>query len=137
MQAETLQLTSQIVSAFVSHNPLPTDQLQALIREVYNTLAEPAGPAPVVEVPQEPAVNPRKSVFPAHIVCLDCGEEMTMLKRHIMTSHGLTVEAYKAKWGLPYDYPMVAPDYAKVRSNLAKDIGLGKTRGPKKAKRAK
>lgn len=137
VQAETLQLTTQIVSAFVSHNPLPIDQLQTLIREVYNSLAEPAGPAPVIEVPQEPAVNPRKSVFSDHLICLDCGKQATMLKRHIMTAHGLTIEAYKTKWGLPHDYPMVAPDYAKTRSDLAKDMGLGRARGAKKAKRAK
>ena len=137
MQEETLALTAHIVSAFVSHNPLPTEQLQSLIREVYNTLAEPAGSAPVIEAPQEPAVHPRKSVFPDHIVCLDCGKQMTMLKRHLMTEHDLTVDAYRAKWGLPYDYPMVAPEYAETRSELAKKMGLGLSRAPKKTKRQK
>ncbi len=119
-----LGLTAQIVSAHVSNNSVPPDSLPALIQEVYKTLAyvgkEPAQP----ERPQ-PAVPVKKSVFADHIICLEDGRRLKVLKRHLKTAYGLTPEQYRDRWGLPPDYPMVAPDYAQHRSSLAKQIGLG------------
>ncbi|HUN39742.1 MAG TPA: MucR family transcriptional regulator [Acetobacteraceae bacterium] len=122
-----LALTAQIVSAHVAKNPVETDRLPELIREVYRTLAG------VVEEPAEtarpkPAVPATKSVFADYIVCLEDGKKMKMLKRHLMTDHKLTPEQYRARWGLPSTYPMVAANYAKTRSALAKKIGLGQKR---------
>ena len=124
MTDEVLGLTAQIVSAHVAKNAVAVEELPGLIREVYRTLA---GVNEVV-VPEEapkPAVAVTKSVFPDYIVCLEDGKQMTMLKRHLMTEHNLTVEQYRAKWNLPPNYPMVAPNYAQHRSSLAKKIGLG------------
>ena len=125
--ADVLGLTAQIVAAHVSNNAVPPEALPSLIQEVYRTLSgvgkEPAQP----ERPQ-PAVPVKKSVFADHIVCLEDGKKLKMLKRHLKTSYNLTPEQYRDRWGLPPDYPMVAPNYAKQRSKLAKDIGLG-TRG--------
>jgi predicted transcriptional regulator len=85
-------------------------------------------PAPVAESAAKPAVPATKSVFPAYVVCMECGKKMTMLKRHLMTEHGLTTDQYRTKYSLPGTYPMVAPDYAQTRSSLAKQMGLGKSR---------
>jgi predicted transcriptional regulator len=119
-----LGLTAQIVSAHVSNNSVSPDSLPSLIQEVYKTLSgvgkEPAQP----ERPQ-PAVPVKKSVFSDHIVCLEDGKKLKMLKRHLKTSYNLTPEQYRERWGLAPDYPMVAPAYAKHRSSLAKKIGLG------------
>jgi len=119
-----LGLTAQIVSAHVSNNAVSSDALPSLIQSVYRTLSgvgqEPAQP----ERPQ-PAVPVKKSVFHDHIVCLEDGKKLKMLKRHLRTAYGLTPEQYREKWGLPADYPMVAPNYAKKRSSLARQIGLG------------
>src|SRR3954465_8030254 len=119
-----LGLTAQIVSAHVSNNSVSPDALPSLIQEVYKTLAgvgkEPAQP----DKPQ-PAVPVKKSVFPDHIVCLEDGKKLKMLKRHLKTAYNMTPEQYRDRWGLPPDYPMVAPNYAKHRSSLAKKIGLG------------
>jgi predicted transcriptional regulator len=119
-----LGLTAQIVSAHVSNNAVSPDALLSLIQEVYKTLAgvgkEPAQP----ERPQ-PAVPIKKSVFRDHIVCLEDGKKLKMLKRHLMTAYRMTPEQYRERWGLGPSYPMVAPDYAKQRSSLAKKIGLG------------
>jgi predicted transcriptional regulator len=120
----------------VTKNTVPVEELPALIREVYKTLLTVGeAPAPVEEL--KPAVAVTKSVFPDHIVCLEDGKEMTMLKRHLMTEHNLTVDQYRTKWGLPSNYPMVAPNYAETRSSLAKKMGLGRSRTvvPKKAAR--
>lgn len=127
--ASVLGLTAQIVSAHVSNNAVTPDALPSLINEVYKTLAgvgkEPAQP----ERPQ-PAVPIKKSVFNDHIVCLEDGKKLKMLKRHLKTAYNLTPEQYRERWSLGPDYPMVAPDYAKHRSSLAKQIGLGtKPRG--------
>ena len=95
-----------------------------LIQEVYRTLAE-VGKEPVVPDKQQPAVPVKKSVFPDHIICLEDGKKLKMLKRHLKTSYNMTPEQYREKWQLPPDYPMVAPNYARHRSSLAKKIGLG------------
>ncbi len=122
--SSVLGLTAQIVSAHVANNAVAPDALPGLIQQVYKTLAgigkEPASP----ERPQ-PAVPVRKSVFHDHIVCLEDGKKLKMLKRHLKTAYSMTPEQYRERWGLSPDFPMVAPDYAKHRSTLAKQIGLG------------
>ena len=122
--ATVLGLTAQIVSAHVSNNSVSPDALPSLIQEVYKTLA---GVGQDV-LPQErpaPAVPIKKSVFPDHIVCLVDGKKLKMLKRHLKTAYDMTPEQYRERWGLPPEYPMVAPNYARHRSSLAKKIGLG------------
>jgi predicted transcriptional regulator len=133
MSDDVLGLTAQIVSAHVTKNAVPVEELPALIREVYKTLST-VGEAPAPVEALKPAVAVTKSVFPDHIVCLEDGKQMTMLKRHLMTEHNLTVDQYRTKWGLPSNYPMVAPNYAETRSSLAKKMGLGRSRtvAPKK-----
>jgi predicted transcriptional regulator len=121
---ELLGLAAEIVSAHVSHNTVAADQLSRLIQQVFNALAtaEQAANAPSRA---KPAVAVKRSVFADHMVCLDCGKSLTMLKRHLMTDHKLTPEQYRQRWELPFSYPLVAPNYAKLRSTLAKKIGLG------------
>lgn len=126
---DVLGLTAQIVSAHVSNNSVSTDALPALIQDIYRTLASIGQGEPVVEK-QQPAVPVKKSVYADHIVCLEDGKKLKMLKRHLKTAYNMTPDQYRDKWGLPPDYPMVAPNYAKHRSSLAKKIGLGtKPRG--------
>lgn len=127
MDEKVLALAAQIVSAHAGNNVVPTEQLPELIRQVHHALAT-VGQHSADPVKAEPAVPVKKSVFGNHIVCLECGKHFSMLKRHIMTDHNLTVPQYRAKWELPSSYPLVAPDYAKVRSALAKKIGLGQKR---------
>jgi len=136
MAEDVLGLTAQIVSAHVKKNAVSVEDLPSLIREVYKTLVTVGDAAPVQEAVR-PAVPATKSVFPDHMVCLVCGKQMTMLKRHLMTEHSLTVDQYRAKFTLPPSYPMVAPNYAATRSSLAKEMGLGRSRtvAPKKAAR--
>lgn len=123
--SDFLSLTAQIVSAHVAHNSVPASGLPALIQDVYRTLASIQGaPAAAAKRP-DPAVSIAKSVTPEYIICLEDGKKLKMLKRHLKTSFNLTPEQYRERWGLPTDYPMVAPRYAKQRSNLAKKIGLG------------
>jgi predicted transcriptional regulator len=120
-----LGLTAQIVSAHAASNEVEASALPAAIRAVYDTLANiDTAPAAPVERAQ-PAVPIRKSVFPDYIVCLEDGKHLKMLKRHLSTSYNLTPEQYREKWGLDISYPMVAPNYAERRSELAKQIGLG------------
>jgi predicted transcriptional regulator len=126
-RAQVLGLTAQIVSAHVSHNAIPSDALSGLIQSVFRTLSTVGVDAPVPDKPQ-PAVPVKKSVFPDHIVCLEDGKKLKMLKRHLQTSYQMTPEQYRERWGLPADYPMVAPNYAERRSSLAKKIGLGRKR---------
>ncbi|MBT3552078.1 MAG: MucR family transcriptional regulator [Rhodospirillaceae bacterium] len=126
---ELLELTTEIVSAHVSNNSLAVGDLPQLIQDVYRTLSNVGGAEGATERPQ-PAVSVKKSVTPDYIVCLEDGKKLKMLKRHLKTSYNLTPEEYRDRWGLPRDYPMVAPNYAKHRSALAKKIGLGtKSRG--------
>jgi predicted transcriptional regulator len=125
MSDQILSLAAQIVSAHVTHNAVPAEGLPALIQSVYSTLSRVD--SPVVEAEKlQPAVPVKKSVFPDYVVCLEDGKKLKMLKRHLQTHYSLTPEQYREKWGLPYDYPMVAPNYAEKRSALAKSIGLGR-----------
>ena len=125
MSDQLLSLAAQIVSAHVGHNAVPVEDLPALIKSVYATLVQPEAQTPEPEK-REPAVPIKKSVFADHIVCLEDGKKLKMLKRHLHTSYGLTPEQYRVKWGLPANYPMVAPNYAEKRSELAKAFGLGR-----------
>ncbi len=129
--ADVLGLTAQIVSAHVSNNSVTPDALPALIQDVYRTLSSVGREAATPDKLQ-PAVPVKKSVFPDHIVCLEDGKKLKMLKRHLKTAYNMTPEQYRERWNLPSDYPMVAPNYARHRSTLAKKIGLGtKPRGRK------
>jgi predicted transcriptional regulator len=123
--SELLALTTNIVAAHVSNNSVAVADLPRLIREVHDTLAHVgAGGGREPERPT-PAVPIKKSVTPDHIVCLEDGKKLKMLKRHLKTAYNMSPEEYRERWGLPADYPMVAPNYAKQRSKLAKQIGLG------------
>src|SRR3954447_21892822 len=125
-----LQLAADIVSAFVSNNSVPATDLPALIGNVHDALNRVASGSTqqAVEEPKAPAVPIRKSVQPDYIVCLDDGKRFKSLKRHLRTVYNLTPDQYRTKWGLAADYPMVAPNYAATRSELAKRLGLGQQR---------
>jgi predicted transcriptional regulator len=123
--AELLKLTAEIVAAHVSNNTLTAAELPQLISQVHSSLSD-TGKASSAEERPAPAVPVKKSVLADYIVCLEDGKKLKMLKRHLKTSYDLTPEQYRERWGLPSDYPMVAPNYAKRRSALAKEIGLGK-----------
>src|SRR6478736_2834919 len=120
-----LELAAEIISAHVSNNVVQTDQLPKLIQQVFNSLSDIELKSAAPSRP-EPAVAVKKSVRSDRIICLDCGKQFSMLKRHLRTDHQLTPEQYRQRWGLPLSYPVVAPNYAKVRSALAKKIGLGR-----------
>lgn len=120
-----ISLTAEIVAAHVSNNSVPVDDLPALISNVHNALAGLDGSMPSAAQKQEPKVSIRASVKPDYLICLEDGKKLKMLKRHLMTHYNLTPEQYRAKWNLPADYPMVAPNYAEQRRMLAKKIGLG------------
>ncbi|MEY4055291.1 MAG: hypothetical protein RL519_626 [Pseudomonadota bacterium] len=136
---ETLiTLTSDIVAAHVSNNPVSVDDVPMLISKVYGALAGLGQAiAPIEEEVLKPAVSVRASVKPDHIVCLEDGVKLKMLKRHLMTHYNMTPEQYRARWNLPADYPMVAPDYAEKRRELAKKIGLGRKPGQKRGRKPK
>lgn len=124
-----IELTADIVAAYVANNQLDGVQLADLIGSVHDSLTRlTTGVAEVVAEPQQPAVPVKRSVTPDYIVCLEDGKKFKSLKRHLRTSYDLTPEQYRAKWGLPSDYPMVAPNYAASRSALAKSMGLGQQR---------
>lgn len=126
---ETLiALTADIVSAHVSNNSVAVSDLPLLIQNVHDALSSLGDELVEPEVKQEPAVSVRASIRPDYIVCLEDGKKLKMLKRHLMTHYQLTPEQYRAKWNLPADYPMVAPNYAEQRRSLAKKIGLGTKR---------
>jgi predicted transcriptional regulator len=126
---ELLELTTEIVSAHVSNNTLPVNELPQLIQDVYRTLSSVGG-APITTERPQPAVPIKKSVTAEYIICLEDGKKLKMLKRHLKTAYDMTPDEYRERWGLARDYPMVAPNYAKHRSSLAKKIGLGtKSRG--------
>lgn len=122
-----LRLACQIVSAYVSNNSVAADELPQVIRTVHNTLGalQQDGAAPLSDEPV-PAVPIKKSIGTDHLVCLEDGKKLKMLKRYLRSQFGMTPEEYRTKWGLPADYPMVAPNYAAQRSRLAKEIGLGR-----------
>ncbi len=125
-KTELLTLTTEVVAAYVGNNAVAVDQIPSLIKEVHQALVSlgSEGDQPTLT----PAVPIKKSIRKATIVCLECGQSGKMLKRHLSTAHGLGVNEYRERWKLPADYPLVAPNYAAVRSELAKKIGLGRKR---------
>ena len=124
-----LKMTAEIVSAYLRNNVLPASQVPEIIRSVFETLHGLENKqSPEEQVQQKPAVPIRRSVRPDHIICLEDGKKLKMLKRYLRTTYDMTPEQYRAKWDLPPDYPMVAPNYAAQRSEFAKKIGLGKSR---------
>lgn len=121
---DALELTTEIVSAYVSNNPVQSSELANLIRNVHSTLQGLAGEdKPVVDA--KPAIPVKKSVTDDYIICLEDGKKFKSLKRHLRAKYDMTPDEYREKWGLPFDYPMVAPSYARKRSQLAKKMGLG------------
>jgi predicted transcriptional regulator len=128
MTETLITLTADIVSAHVSNNSVAVADVPGLIQNVHGALTQLGLNTPEPEVKQEPAVSIRSSVKPDYIVCLEDGKKLKMLKRHLMTHYQMTPEQYRAKWNLPADYPMVAPNYAEQRRSLAKKIGLGTRR---------
>jgi predicted transcriptional regulator len=136
--AETLIThTTDIVVSYVSNNSISADEVSGLIQSIYGTLSGLGTDGAGTEVRPDPAVSVRSSVKKDHIICLEDGKKMKMLKRHLMTDHGLTPDEYRSRWGLSSDYPMVAPDYAEKRRELAKKIGLGRKPGQKRGRRKK
>ena len=125
---EIMGLTAQIVAAHVSHNIVPANELPKLFQQIFETLSAIAGIGETSVAPK-PAVSIRKSISPDYIICLEDGKKLKMLKRHLKTSYNITPDEYRMRWGLPSDYPMVAPNYAKQRSKLAKASGLGTKAG--------
>ena len=125
-----VELTADIVAAYVSHHVVPAGDLPSLISDVHSALRNTTAPAPVAVVVEKPKppVPIKKSIEEDHLICLEDGQKFKSLKRHLMTHHNMTPEEYREKWGLPADYPMVAPAYAEARSRLAKEMGLGQRR---------
>ncbi len=138
MKETLITLTSDIVAAHLSHNSVSVDSVPELITSVYGALSALGEEAEPEEVRPEPAVSIRASIKPDYIVCLEDGKKLKMLKRYLRTNFDMTPEEYRARWNLPSDYPMVAPNYAEKRRDLAKKIGLGRKpgtgRGRRKAK---
>ncbi|HVZ19083.1 MAG TPA: MucR family transcriptional regulator [Terriglobales bacterium] len=134
---DLLKLASDIVSAYVSNNPVPAADLPNMIRSVHATLGGLSGEGMNDGIPggHKPAVPVKKSITPDFIICLEDGKKLKMLKRYLRSNYDLTPEEYRAKWGLPADYPMVAPNYAAKRSEFAKKIGLGRSAAPAKRRR--
>ena len=135
MNETLITLTSDIVAAHVSNNNVEVDDVPALISNVYTALSGLGDTAEPEEERPDPAVSVRSSVKKDHIVCLDCGKKMKMLKRHLSTEHDMSPEEYRQRWDLSSDYPMVAPAYAETRRDLAKKIGLGRKPGQKRGRR--
>ncbi len=138
-RSELLEMTADIVSAYVGNNSVSATDLPALIANIHAALSQVTGGVVEVEPePKEPAVPVRKSISPDFLICLEDGRKFKSLKRHLRTKYDMSPEEYRAKWNLPKDYPMVAPNYAKARSELAKQMGLGQGgRKPARAARAK
>ena len=130
-KGEILRMTADVVSAYVGNNQLPTTQIPDVINTVFGSLRRLEGVAPPVihSEPRKAAIPVRRSITPDYIVCLEDGKKLKMLKRHLRTVYNLTPEEYRSKWGLPNDYPMVAPNYSRQRSAFAKKIGLGRGNG--------
>jgi predicted transcriptional regulator len=127
--ANYIELTAEIVSAYVSNNAVAAGEIPALIGQVFAALSRVSGkPSDVVSEPLKPAISVKKSITPEHIVCLEDGKKFKSLKRHLRTQYNMTPEQYREKWNLGADYPMVAPNYAAARSQLAKQMGLGQQR---------
>lgn len=128
-QGILVDLTADIVSAYVSHNVIPASDVPTLINDIHGALGTLMGhPAEPPKEDQKPAVPPKKSITPDYLICLEDGKRFKSLKRHLKTHYDLSPEQYREKWGLPSDYPMVAPNYAEARSRLAKEMGLGQRR---------
>jgi predicted transcriptional regulator len=124
-----IELTAEIVSAYVSNNTVPASEIPSLISQVYSALSRVSGKTgDVTTEPLKPAISLKKSITPEYIVCLEDGKKFKSLKRHLRTQYSMTPEQYREKWGLGADYPMVAPNYAAARSQLAKQMGLGQQR---------
>tara|TARA_R110000868_G_scaffold29889_9_gene111053 strand:- start:16385 stop:16831 length:447 start_codon:yes stop_codon:yes gene_type:complete len=128
---EMLQMAVDIVSAYVGNNSIPTTQVPDVISTVFASLNALAETGISAAETLRPAVPVRRSITPDYLICLEDGKKLKMLKRHLRAVYGLSPEEYRTKWGLPADYPMVAPNYAKQRSNFAKQIGLGRKKGEK------
>ena len=137
MKETLITLTSDIVAAHVSNNDVTVDDVPNLITSVFSALSGLGDDEAQEEPRPEPAVTIRSSIKKDHIVCLDCGKKMKMLKRHLSTEHDMTPEEYKARWELPADYPLVAPNYAETRRDLAKKIGLGRKPGSGRGRKKK
>ncbi|HWK47594.1 MAG TPA: MucR family transcriptional regulator [Stellaceae bacterium] len=124
--SQLLRMVTNVVAGYLKKNHVSGTELPELIGAVYLALSQQGGAAPVIqEEPPEPAVAIKRSITPDYLICLEDGKKLKMLKRHLMTAYGMTPDDYRARWGLPPDYPMVAPNYAAQRSILAKEIGLG------------
>lgn len=134
-----VELTAEIVGAYVSNNPVPPVELPGLIGNVHASLVALAagGQQQPVEEAQKPAISIKRSVTDDYIICLEDGKKFKSLKRHLSTHHNMTPDEYRAKWSLPADYPMVAPSYAAARSALAKTMGLGRKKEPEPTPAAK
>ncbi|CAN5519267.1 MucR family transcriptional regulator [soil metagenome] len=125
-QSELIEVTAGLVAAYVSGNTIAASDVPALIRSVHSALASVGGAGEAAfEVSKEPAVSVRRSITPDYLICLEDGRKFKSLKRHLRTKYDLSPEQYRARWDLPKDYPMVAPNYAQARSDLAKQMGLG------------
>ncbi|MBQ1542828.1 MucR family transcriptional regulator [Caulobacter sp. CCUG 60055] len=125
-KSEIIEMTADIVSAYVGNNSVVAGDLPALIQSVHRALSTVSGAPEAVEVaPKEPAVPVKRSITPDYLICLEDGRKFKSLKRHLRTKYNMSPEDYRAKWALPKDYPMVAPNYARARSDLAKQMGLG------------
>lgn len=128
-QLEMMAMVADIVAAYVSNHTVERDQLPGLVKQVQGSLrGTTIKNAALLPIPGEPAVPLEESITPEYIICLEDGKRMKMLKRHLRTTYGLTPEQYRERWNLPADYPLVAPNYAKKRQDIANSIGLGKTR---------
>ena len=132
---ELLRMTADVVAAYVSNNTLPTQQLAEIISTVYTSLRSLDAESDIKSEPLKPAIAIRKSITPEYLICLEDGKKLKMLKRHLRSTYGMTPDEYRAKWSLPADYPMVAPNYAAQRSAFAKKIGLGRGTGRQAGKR--
>jgi len=125
-KSEIIEMTADIVAAYVGHNSVAAGELPSLIQSIHRALAGVSSGAETVEAaPKEPAVPIKRSITPDHLICLEDGRKFKSLKRHLRTKYNMSPEDYRAKWGLAKEYPMVAPNYAKARSELAKQMGLG------------
>jgi len=133
---ELLKLASDIVAAYVSNNPIPVTEVPGMIKSVHATLGGlTAGGLSETATTQKPAVTVKKSITPEYIICLEDGKKLKMLKRYLRSRYNMSPDEYRAKWGLPADYPMVAPNYAAQRSEFAKKIGLGRSAPATKGRR--
>lgn len=135
--SDTLHLATDIVAAFLSNNTLSADKVPGLLQEIHDAVRALASGGTASAGNQQPAVPIKKSVTNDYVICLEDGKKLKMLKRYLRTQYGMSPEDYRRKWGLPADYPMVAPNYAKRRSEFAKEIGLGRAGGKAAPKRAR